>query len=61
MTDTWEDDGGPSREETLYHESARELARMVVDLEEALRNLAEENVVLKRHIAWLHRDPDGVL
>lgn len=35
-----------TREEELYHESARELARMIVELE-------DENRVLKRHIAWM--------
>jgi predicted RNase H-like nuclease (RuvC/YqgF family) len=39
-----------NREEDLYHESARELARMVVDLETTVEGLGQENTELSQQL-----------
>lgn len=38
------------REETLYHESARELARMVVELETTVDGLGQDNAELSKQL-----------
>lgn len=59
MTDVWEEDGGSTqdhdwhvaREEELYHNSARELAEMVTDLQSRVEGLGQQNTELEKSLA----------